>query len=71
MPSATRDPENENLKAGAPPSAATGSAGSKTAKTRTDPATGETHSDGHAQNRSAAEDRSPAAQKDRRVKPDV
>ncbi len=71
MPSATRDPENENMKAGNPPSAATGSSGSKSAKTRTDPSSGETLSAGHAQNKSAAEDRSPAAQKDRRVKPDV
>ncbi len=71
MPSATRDPENENMKAGEPPKAATGSAGTKSAKTRTDPATGESRGAGPAQNKSAAEDRSPAAQNDRRVKPDA
>ena len=71
MPAATRDPENENLEAGSPPSAATGSTGSDSGKPRTDPASGASHSAGQAKNKSAAEDRSPAAQKDRRVKPDV
>lgn len=70
MPSTTHDPENENMSAGNPPQPATGAAGANSDKTRTNPATGETEGEGHAQNRSAAEDRSPAAQKDRRIKPD-
>jgi hypothetical protein len=69
MPTAARDPENENLKAGNPPSPATGSDGSRSSKTRTDPASGETHRAGHGDNKSAAEDRPPAAHEDRRVKP--
>ncbi len=70
MSAANRHPENANLKPGAPPSAKTGSEGQQTVKTRTDPSSGETTSAGHAKNKSAAEDRSPAAQKDRRIRAD-
>jgi hypothetical protein len=69
MPAATRDPENANLKPGAPPQARTGSKGANSAKTRTNPSSGETQRAGSAKNKSAAEDRSPSPHKDRRVKP--
>jgi hypothetical protein len=70
MPSTDRDPENENLKAGSPPDAATGSEGSDSAKTKTDPVSGESHGASQTQNKSAAGTEAPAAQKDSRVRPD-
>jgi len=69
MPATDRDPENANLKPGSPPKAATGSKGSASAKTRTDPSSGTMQHASGAKNKSAAEDRSPAAQKDRRIPP--
>jgi hypothetical protein len=44
------------------------SAGSE--HTQTDPSSGETQRSSHGKNKSAAEDRSPAAQKDRRIRPE-
>ncbi len=69
MPATDRDPENENMKNGLP-EAATGAEGSNSAKTKTDPASGDTQRASHAKNKSAAGTEAPAAQKDRRVRPD-
>jgi hypothetical protein len=69
MPATDRDPENENMQANAP-KAATGSKGTSGAKTKTDPASGQTMSAGHTKNKSAAGTEAPAAQKDRRVRPE-
>jgi hypothetical protein len=63
-------PENANLTPGSPPQAATGSQGTASAKTRTDPISGHTQRAAPVKNKSAAEDRSPTAQKDRRIPPD-
>ncbi len=71
MPSTPRETENDNLKPGAPPGPKTGSDGSRSDKTSTDPSTGESRGTDPARNDSAAEDRSPTAHKDRRIKPDV
>lgn len=70
----SRESENEQQKSGAPPRSATepaGSAGSQqSAKTRTDPGSGETTQAGHAPNQSAAEEGPPAAHEDKRARPD-
>jgi len=67
--------ENDNLREGDPPRPKTepdGKDGSpRSSKTKTDPASGQSHSSDTGQNKSAAEDRAPAAQKDRRIKPDA
>lgn len=70
MPATNRDPENENLKPGSPATPRTGAKGSDSGATRTDPASGETRRADQGPNESAAEDRSPAAHKDRRARPD-
>lgn len=70
----SRETENDNLKPGAPPRSSSepqGSAGSQqSAKTWTDPGSGETVHEERAPNRSAAETEAPAAHKDKRVRPD-
>lgn len=67
----SHETENENLKPGSPPTPVTGGEGSNSHQTKTDPATGESQHASGGQNKSAAEDRSPAAPEDRRARPDV
>lgn len=70
----SRETEYEQQRPGAPPRPSNeprGAQGSEqTDKTWTDPGSGETLQRGQAPKQSAAEERAPAAHKDRRAKPD-